>query len=79
MPDLAPAVQRILSGDVLEAEKILGPGHLALGASAGVGSPVSVPVPGDVVVIDGTLQSDGRPVLPAGQHLLWGCRRSRAP
>lgn len=59
-----------LTGNVLEDEKILGSVHLAFGASAGIGGTVSVPVHLDVVVIDATLEIDGRPVLEAGRYLL---------
>jgi leucyl aminopeptidase (aminopeptidase T) len=60
----------MLTGNVLEDEKILGSVHLAFGASAGIGGTVSVPIHLDVVVIDATLEIDGRPVLDAGRYLL---------
>jgi leucyl aminopeptidase (aminopeptidase T) len=59
-----------LTGNVLEDEKILGSVHLAFGASAGIGGTVSVPIHLDVVVIEATLEIDGRPVLDAGRYLL---------
>jgi leucyl aminopeptidase (aminopeptidase T) len=59
-----------LTGNVLEDEKILGSIHIAFGASAGIGGTVSVPIHLDVVVIDATLEIDGRPVLDAGRYLL---------
>jgi leucyl aminopeptidase (aminopeptidase T) len=59
-----------LTGDVLEDEKILGTVHVAFGASAGIGGTVSVPIHLDVVVIDASLEVDGRPVLDAGRFLL---------
>ncbi len=55
---------------MLEDEKILGSVHLAFGASAGIGGTVSVPIHLDVVIIDATLEIDGRPVLDAGRYLL---------
>jgi leucyl aminopeptidase (aminopeptidase T) len=59
-----------LTGNVLEDEKILGSVHIAFGASAGIGGTVSVPIHLDVVVIEATLEIDGRPVLDAGRYLL---------
>jgi leucyl aminopeptidase (aminopeptidase T) len=59
-----------LTGNVLEDEKILGSIHIAFGASAGIGGTVSVPIHLDVVVIEATLEIDGRPVLDAGRYLL---------
>ena len=60
----------MLTGNVLEDEKILGSVHIAFGASAGIGGTVSVPIHLDVVVMDATLEIDGRPVLEAGRYLL---------
>jgi leucyl aminopeptidase (aminopeptidase T) len=59
-----------LTGSVLEDEKILGTVHVAFGASAGIGGTVSVPIHLDVVVLDATLEVDGRPVLQAGRYVL---------
>ena len=59
-----------LTGNVLEDEKILGTVHIAFGASAGIGGTVAVPVHLDVVVVEATLQIDGRPVLDAGRYVL---------
>jgi leucyl aminopeptidase (aminopeptidase T) len=59
-----------LTGDVLEDEKILGTVHVAFGASAGIGGTVSVPVHLDVVVIDASLEIDGRQVLDGGRFVL---------
>jgi leucyl aminopeptidase (aminopeptidase T) len=60
----------ILTGNVLEDEKILGTVHIAFGASAGIGGTVSVPIHLDVVVLDATLTVDGREVLDAGRFTL---------
>jgi leucyl aminopeptidase (aminopeptidase T) len=60
----------MLTGNVLEDEKILGSVHLAFGASAGIGGTVSVPIHLDVVVIEASLEIDGRAVLDAGRYLL---------
>jgi leucyl aminopeptidase (aminopeptidase T) len=59
-----------LTGNVLEDEKILGTVHVAFGASAGIGGTVSVPIHLDVVVLDPTLEVDGRRVLEAGRYVL---------
>jgi len=59
-----------LTGNVLEDEKILGTVHVAFGASAGIGGTVSVPIHLDVVVLDASLEVDGRPMLAAGRYVL---------
>lgn len=59
-----------LTGNVLEDEKILGTVHIAFGASAGIGGTVSVPIHLDVVVLEATLEIDGRAVLDAGRYVL---------
>ncbi|MBV9801258.1 MAG: aminopeptidase [Solirubrobacterales bacterium] len=58
------------TGSVLEDEKILGTVHVAFGASAGIGGTVSVPIHLDVVILDATLEVDGRKVLEAGRYVL---------
>ncbi len=60
----------ILTGSVLEDEKILGTVHVAFGASAGIGGTVSVPIHLDVVVLDASLEIGGTAVLEAGRYLL---------
>jgi leucyl aminopeptidase (aminopeptidase T) len=59
-----------LTGNILEDEKILGTVHVAFGASAGIGGTVSVPIHLDVVILDASLEIDGRPVLDAGAYVL---------
>lgn len=59
-----------LTGNVLEDEKILGTVHVAFGASAGIGGTVSVPIHLDVVVLEPTLEVDGRRVLDGGRYVL---------
>ena len=59
-----------LTGLVLEDEKILGTVHVAFGASAGIGGTVSVPIHLDVVVVDASLEIDGRRVLDHGAWVL---------
>lgn len=60
----------ILTGNVLEDEKILGTVHVAFGASAGIGGTVSVPIHLDVVVVEPTLTVGGTRVLDAGRWVL---------
>jgi leucyl aminopeptidase (aminopeptidase T) len=60
----------ILTGNVLEDEKILGTVHIAFGASAGIGGNISVPIHLDSVVLDATLEVDGVRILDAGQFVL---------
>lgn len=59
-----------LTGNVLEDEKILGTAHVAFGASAGIGGTVSVPIHLDVVVLEASLEVDGRQVLDRGRFVL---------
>jgi leucyl aminopeptidase (aminopeptidase T) len=60
----------MLTGNVLEDEKVLGTIHVAFGASAGIGGTVSVPVHLDVVVVDPTLDIGGTRVLDQGRFVL---------
>jgi leucyl aminopeptidase (aminopeptidase T) len=60
----------ILTGNILEDEKILGTVHVAFGASAGIGGTVSVPIHLDVVVLEASLDVDGRPILEDGRFVL---------
>jgi leucyl aminopeptidase (aminopeptidase T) len=59
-----------LTGEVLEDEKILGTVHVAFGASAGIGGTVSVPIHLDAVILEASLEVDGRPVLDRGRYVL---------
>jgi len=59
-----------LTGNVLEDEKILGTVHVAFGASAAIGGTVSVPIHLDVVILDASLEVDGRQVLDRGRYVL---------
>ena len=56
----------ILSGNVLEDEKILGTVHVAFGASAAIGGTVQVPVHLDCVVMKPSVSVDGEPVVRDG-------------
>src|SRR5262249_35985574 len=60
----------LLTGLVLEDEKILGTVHVAFGASAGIGGTVSVPIHLDVVIPDASLEVDGTKVLDQGTYVL---------
>lgn len=60
----------ILTGAVLEDEKILGSAHVALGASAAIGGTIQVPVHLDCVVLRPTVELDGEAVVREGELLL---------
>jgi leucyl aminopeptidase (aminopeptidase T) len=60
----------ILTGNVLEDEKILGTAHVAFGASAAIGGAVQVPVHLDCVVLRPSVAVDGEPVLRDGELLV---------
>jgi leucyl aminopeptidase (aminopeptidase T) len=60
----------ILTGEVLEDEKILGTAHVAFGASAGIGGTVQVPVHLDCVVMEPDVTVDGEPVVRGGALLV---------
>ncbi len=57
----------ILTGNILEDEKILGTAHVAFGASAAIGGTVQVPVHLDCVVLQPTVEVDGSPIVQAGE------------
>ena len=62
----------ILTGNILEDEKILGTAHVAFGASAAIGGNVQVPVHLDCVVMKPTVTLDGEPLVAgrrAARHL----------
>ncbi len=54
----------ILTGNILEDEKILGTAHVAFGASAAIGGTVQVPVHLDCVILEPTVEIDGEPTRP---------------
>ena len=60
----------ILTGNLLEDEKILGTCHVAFGASAGVGGVVQVPIHIDCVLLKPTVEIDGRAIVRQGHLLL---------
>lgn len=53
----------LVTGNILEDEKILGTAHVAFGASAGIGGDVTVPVHLDVVIVRPTVTVDGVTVV----------------
>ncbi len=57
----------ILTGNILEDEKILGTAHVAFGASAAIGGTVQVPVHLDCVVLRPTVEVDGATLVSAGE------------
>jgi leucyl aminopeptidase (aminopeptidase T) len=62
--------EAILTGNILEDEKILGTAHVAFGASAAIGGTVQVPVHLDCVLLEPTVEVDGQTVVSAGDLLL---------
>jgi leucyl aminopeptidase (aminopeptidase T) len=56
----------VLSGEILEDEKLLGTAHVAFGASAAIGGTVQVPVHLDCLVLKPDLTVDGEPVVRDG-------------
>jgi leucyl aminopeptidase (aminopeptidase T) len=60
----------ILTGEVLEDEKIQGTCHVAFGASAGIGGTVQVPVHLDCIVMKPTVELDGEPIVREGELLV---------
>jgi leucyl aminopeptidase (aminopeptidase T) len=57
----------VLTGNILEDEKILGTAHVAFGASAAIGGTVQVPVHLDCVVLRPTVEVDGSAIVEAGE------------
>jgi len=62
--------EAILTGNILEDEKILGTAHVAFGASAAIGGTIQVPVHLDVVVLEPTVRVDGETLLHNGELLV---------
>jgi leucyl aminopeptidase (aminopeptidase T) len=60
----------ILTGNLLEDEKILGTAHVAFGASAAIGGTVQVPVHLDCVVMRPTVTVDGTEIVRDGELLV---------
>jgi leucyl aminopeptidase (aminopeptidase T) len=62
--------EALLTGNILEDEKILGTCHVAFGASAAIGGTVQVPVHLDCVVLEPTVEIDGETIVSGGDLLL---------
>jgi leucyl aminopeptidase (aminopeptidase T) len=60
----------VLTGNLIEDEKILGTCHVAFGASAGIGGEVQVPVHIDCVVMKPTVEIDGQALVRDGELLV---------
>jgi leucyl aminopeptidase (aminopeptidase T) len=60
----------ILTGELLEDEKILGTCHVAFGASAAIGGTIQVPVHLDCVVLEPDVSVDGEPLVRSGELLV---------
>ena len=60
----------ILTGNLIEDEKILGTCHVAFGASAGIGGVVQVPIHIDCVVMRPTVAIDGGEIIREGELLV---------
>jgi leucyl aminopeptidase (aminopeptidase T) len=56
----------IVSGEILEDEKVLGTVHIALGNNAGMGGTINVPIHLDGLIRNATLYVDGKLVLDKG-------------
>ncbi|MCC5467908.1 aminopeptidase [Pelosinus baikalensis] len=62
--------QAILSGRVLEDEKVMGTVHIALGNNFGFGGTCQVPMHLDGILLSPTLTIDGQVVIKDGKHLI---------
>jgi leucyl aminopeptidase (aminopeptidase T) len=60
----------ILTGEILEDEKIAGTCHVAFGASAGIGGTIQVPVHLDCIVMKPTVELDGEAIVRDGELLV---------
>lgn len=62
--------EAILTGNILEDEKIFGTCHVAFGASAAIGGTVQVPVHLDCVLLEPTVEIDGETIVSGGDLLI---------
>jgi leucyl aminopeptidase (aminopeptidase T) len=62
--------EAMLTGNILEDEKILGSAHVAFGASAAIGGGVQVPVHLDCVMLEPSVEVDGKPIARGGELLV---------
>ena len=59
----------IITGKILEDEKVLGTVHVALGNNVGFGGKISVPIHLDGILMKPTLEVDGKIIIKDGIHL----------
>jgi aminopeptidase len=62
--------EALLTGNILEDEKIAGTAHVAFGASAAIGGSVQVPVHLDCVILEPTVEIDGEAIVSGGELLI---------
>ncbi len=62
--------EAMLTGNILEDEKIVGTAHVAFGASAAIGGTIQVPVHLDCVVLEPTVEIDGEAIVSGGELLI---------
>jgi leucyl aminopeptidase (aminopeptidase T) len=62
--------EAMLTGNILEDEKILGTAHVAFGASAAIGGGIQVPVHLDCVLVEPTVEVDGTTICEGGELLV---------
>ncbi len=62
--------EAVLTGNILEDEKIFGSAHVAFGASAAIGGTVQVPVHLDCVLLEPTVEIDGEAIVGGGELLI---------
>lgn len=62
--------EAMLTGNILEDEKILGTAHVAFGASAAIGGGIQVPVHLDCVLVEPTVEVDGTVICQGGELLV---------
>jgi leucyl aminopeptidase (aminopeptidase T) len=60
----------MLTGEILEDEKIFGSCHVAFGASAGIGGTVQVPVHLDCIILRPTVELDGEAIVRDGELVI---------
>ena len=62
--------EAVLTGNILEDEKILGSAHVAFGASAAIGGTVQLPVHLDCVLLEPTVEIDGETIVDSGELVI---------
>jgi leucyl aminopeptidase (aminopeptidase T) len=68
----------VLTGNVLEDEKVVGTAHVAFGGNDNIGGTVYASIHRDVMVFDATLDVGGTRILDAGKWMLEEHPRSKA-